>query len=33
LHRRPEIHATVQQVLLIVAGIATIWGVGAAMHE
>ena len=33
LHRRPEIHATVQQVLLIVAGIATIWGVGVLMHE
>ena len=32
LHRRPEIHATVQQVALISAGIATIWGVGALSH-
>jgi zinc and cadmium transporter len=32
LHRRPEIHATVQQVALISAGIATIWGVGALTH-
>ena len=28
LHRRPEIHATVQQVILIALGIATIWLVG-----
>ncbi len=32
LHRRPEIHATLQQVALISAGIATIWGVGALAH-
>ncbi len=32
LHRRAEIHATVQQVVLIAAGIGTIWGVGALMH-
>jgi zinc and cadmium transporter len=32
LHRRPEIRATVQQVALISAGIATIWGVGALTH-
>ncbi len=32
LHRRPEIHATVQQVALITTGIATIWGVGALTH-
>ena len=33
LHRRPEIRATVQQVALICAGILTVWGVGALMHE
>jgi len=33
LHRRPEIRATVQQVALISAGILTVWGVGALMHE
>jgi zinc and cadmium transporter len=32
LHRRPEIHASIQQVGLICAGIATIWGVGALLH-
>jgi len=32
LHRRPEIHHTVQQVALIAAGIGTIWGVGALLH-
>ena len=32
LHKRPEIQASVQQVGLICAGIATIWGVGAALH-
>lgn len=32
LHRRPEIHHTVQQIALIAAGIATIWGVGALAH-
>lgn len=32
LHRRPELTATAQQVLLIGLGIATIWGVGAWAH-
>ena len=32
LHRRPEIAATVQQVALICAGVATIWVVGALLH-
>jgi zinc and cadmium transporter len=32
LHKRPEIHASVQQVGLICAGIATIWGVGILLH-
>jgi len=32
LHRRPEIHHTVQQVALIAAGVGTIWGVGALLH-
>ncbi len=32
LHRRPEIHHTVQQIALIAAGIATIWGVGTLAH-
>lgn len=32
LHRRPELPATLQQVLLIGAGIATIWGVGTIAH-
>lgn len=32
LHRRPEIHASIQQVALICAGVATIWGVGALLH-
>jgi zinc and cadmium transporter len=32
LHRRPEIHAALQQVALISAGIATIWGVGILAH-
>ena len=32
LHRRPELHATAQQVLLIGLGIATIWAVGAWAH-
>ena len=32
LHRRPEIRATVQQVLLIGLGIATIWLVGELTH-
>ncbi|MBI3935778.1 MAG: ZIP family metal transporter [Betaproteobacteria bacterium] len=32
LHRRPEIQATAQQVLLIACGIATIWLVGELAH-
>ncbi len=32
LHRRPELTATAQQVLLIGLGIATIWGVGLWAH-
>ena len=32
LHRRTELAATVQQVLLIALGIATIWGVGIWAH-
>ena len=32
LHRRPEIHATMQQVALIALGIATIWLVGELAH-
>lgn len=32
LHRRPEIKATVQQVILIALGIATIWLVGEVAH-
>ncbi|HUO43611.1 MAG TPA: ZIP family metal transporter [Burkholderiales bacterium] len=33
LHRRPELHATFQQVTLICAGIFTVWGVGALVRE
>ncbi|MGQ0526388.1 MAG: ZIP family metal transporter [Betaproteobacteria bacterium] len=33
LHKRPEIHATVQQVALIVLGVATIWLVGELAHS
>ncbi|MBI4193995.1 MAG: ZIP family metal transporter [Betaproteobacteria bacterium] len=33
LHRRPEIHATVQQVVLIALGVATIWLVGEFAHS
>ncbi len=33
LHRRPEIHATVQQVALIALGVATIWLVGELAHS
>jgi zinc and cadmium transporter len=33
LHQRRELQATVQQVLLIVAGIATIWVVGGLAHS
>ena len=32
LHQRRELRATLQQVLLIAAGIATIWIVGSAAH-
>ena len=32
LHRRPELRATAQQVVLIGLGIATIWGVGELSH-
>jgi zinc and cadmium transporter len=32
LHRRPEIRATIQQVVLIALGIATIWLVGELAH-
>ena len=32
LHRRPEIHASLQQVGLICTGVATIWGVGVLLH-
>jgi len=32
LHRRPELRATVQQVVLIALGIATIWLVGELTH-
>ena len=32
LHRRPEIRATVQQVVLIALGVATIWFVGELAH-
>ncbi|MBI2296521.1 MAG: ZIP family metal transporter [Betaproteobacteria bacterium] len=33
LHRRPELHATVQQVALIALGVATIWLVGELAHS
>ena len=33
LHRRPELHATVQQVILIALGVATIWLVGEFSHN
>jgi zinc and cadmium transporter len=32
LHRRPQIRDTLEQAILIAAGIATIWGVGALTH-
>ena len=32
LHRRPEIQASLQQIALICAGVATIWGVGEWLH-
>jgi len=33
LHRRPELHATLQQVVLIALGIMTIWLVGEFAHS
>jgi len=33
LHRRPELQATVQQVVLIALGVATIWLVGDLAHS
>ncbi len=33
LHRRPEIQATVQQIILIALGVATIWLVGELAHS
>src|SRR5262245_49323638 len=33
LHRRPELQATVQQVVLIVLGVGTIWLVGGLAHS
>jgi len=33
LHRRPELQATAQQVVLIALGIATVWLVGLAVHS
>jgi zinc and cadmium transporter len=33
LHRRPELHATVQQVVLIALGVGTIWLVGGLAHS
>ena len=32
LHRRPEIAAGAQQILLIAGGVATVWGVGELLH-
>jgi hypothetical protein len=32
LHRRPEIRATAQQIVLIALGVATIWLVGELAH-
>jgi zinc and cadmium transporter len=32
LHKRPELQATVQQVLLIGLGVGTIWGIGYLVH-
>ncbi len=32
LHKRPELHATAQQVLLIALGVAAIWAVGELTH-
>ncbi len=33
LHRRPELPATLQQVVLIALGVFTIWFVGALAHS
>jgi zinc and cadmium transporter len=33
LHRRPELHATMQQVVLIALGVGTIWLVGGLAHS
>ena len=33
LHRRPEFHATIQQVVLIALGVGTIWLVGELAHS
>jgi zinc and cadmium transporter len=33
LHRRPELQATLQQVVLIALGVATIWLVGDLAHS
>jgi zinc and cadmium transporter len=33
LHKRPELHATLQQVVLIALGVATIWLVGELAHS
>ena len=33
LHRRPELQATVQQVVLIALGVGTIWLVGDLAHS
>ena len=33
LHRRPELHATVQQVVMITLGVGTIWLVGDIAHS
>ena len=32
LHRRPELAAGAQQVLLISGGVALVWGVGELLH-
>lgn len=32
LHRRPELAATAQQIVLILLGVACVWGVGAFAH-
>jgi len=33
LHKRPELQATLQQVVLIVLGVLTIWLVGELTHH